>query len=199
MVPIIDRLDNRRTFLKSLESNPIGLSVGRILMRFCRLSYFPLLVVFITFLCTSPSEGETERGIKPAAETDSSVDLGTYHALIIGINSYSAWPPLKFAEQDARDIRQILINRYGFAPERITDLFGEDPRESMVSLLISDDLGVASEGDVLNCSALSNSQSTLDSMKLFGIIVVSSIISPLFIPFFFFFFFSFFSGLNFTT
>jgi hypothetical protein len=124
MVPIIDRLNNRRTFFKSFESGRIGPSACRILKRRWRLSYIFLLVVIFNFLCASPSAGEADRGVKPAEEAVSSLDFGTYHALIIGINEYSEWPPLKFAERDASDVRQILINRYGFAPERVTDLFG---------------------------------------------------------------------------
>jgi len=77
-------------------------------------------------------EGEGERGVAPAPQVSSAVEFGAYHALIIGINDYSLWPRLKFAEQDASDIRQILINRYGFASERVTFLSGAKATRSKI-------------------------------------------------------------------
>ncbi len=45
--------------------------------------------------------------------------LGKYFALIIGINQYSEWPPLKNAVHDAATLRDVLITRYAFLQENI--------------------------------------------------------------------------------
>jgi len=42
------------------------------------------------------------------------IDFGTYHALIIGNNSYRNLPELKTAVSDAEAISDLLQNRYGF-------------------------------------------------------------------------------------
>ncbi len=46
-------------------------------------------------------------------------ELGTYYALIVGINAYSEWPQLKNAVHDATVLRDTLIRRYGFSAENI--------------------------------------------------------------------------------
>ena len=51
--------------------------------------------------------------------------FGNYHAIVIGINNYDAkdWPDLLYAEQDARDLKKILSDSYGF---QVTAIFGSD-------------------------------------------------------------------------
>jgi hypothetical protein len=44
---------------------------------------------------------------------------GNYHALIIGINAYKEWRPLKTAVKDAQSLKKILIRRYGFAERNV--------------------------------------------------------------------------------
>jgi hypothetical protein len=38
--------------------------------------------------------------------------VGRQYAVIIGIDQYREWPPLKNAVADAREIRRILADRY---------------------------------------------------------------------------------------
>ena len=50
------------------------------------------------------------------------------HALIIGINKYPNLPKqlqLQFAEKDANDMRDMLVNNYGFDPSEVTVLTNE--------------------------------------------------------------------------
>jgi len=42
------------------------------------------------------------------------VAFGTYHALVIGNNTYAYWPSLNTPEQDARDVAAVLSRKYGF-------------------------------------------------------------------------------------
>jgi hypothetical protein len=83
-----------------------------------------LSILLLIPACDPQQESDTTRGVSTAEAPVVSADFGTYHALIIGINDYSNWPRLKFAEPDAKDIRQILIKRYGFASERVAFLSG---------------------------------------------------------------------------
>lgn len=41
-------------------------------------------------------------------------------AIVIGINDYAQWPKLQYAVNDAESVRQTLIERFGFAAERVT-------------------------------------------------------------------------------
>jgi peptidoglycan/xylan/chitin deacetylase (PgdA/CDA1 family)/Flp pilus assembly protein TadD len=42
------------------------------------------------------------------------------HALVIGINGYSAWPKLAHAVRDAQAVREALVTRFGFKPDNVT-------------------------------------------------------------------------------
>src|SRR5215813_6348282 len=42
------------------------------------------------------------------------IAFGTYHALVIGNNTYTYWPTLNTPEQDARDVAAVLSRKYGF-------------------------------------------------------------------------------------
>jgi hypothetical protein len=81
--------------------------------------------VFATILLFSvaippPGFSADDRGIKPSAVgLQQSHHLGNYHALIIGINTYKEWNPLKTAVKDARTLKEVLIQRYGFNKEKV--------------------------------------------------------------------------------
>lgn len=49
------------------------------------------------------------------------VDFGRYFALVIGNNEYKNFPALKTAVNDAREIAQVLENKYGFETKLITN------------------------------------------------------------------------------
>ncbi|MES2162955.1 MAG: polysaccharide deacetylase family protein [Pseudomonadota bacterium] len=57
------------------------------------------------------------------------------YAVVIGINDYQKWPKLQYAVQDARAIRDTLVNRFGFAGERVFTLSnGEATRNNILAL-----------------------------------------------------------------
>ena len=47
-------------------------------------------------------------------------------ALVIGINNYREWPRLDYAVDDAKSVREMLIDKYGFPASRITLLTDEE-------------------------------------------------------------------------
>jgi hypothetical protein len=57
---------------------------------------------------------------------------GQYWALIVGIDDYSGAPPLHTAVADATGIRQVLVDRYGFKPERVRMLLNADATRSRI-------------------------------------------------------------------
>lgn len=59
------------------------------------------------------SERQLKRNIKNL------VKKGTNYALVIGINSYDEWSPLKTAVNDAVGVSEMLIKRYGFFKENV--------------------------------------------------------------------------------
>ena len=64
--------------------------------------------------------------LAPAAEKPPEAVAGRYHALIIGNNEYLHLPKLKTAVRDARDVAQILKDRYGFQSALLVDAKRED-------------------------------------------------------------------------
>ena len=78
------------------------------------------------------SAQEPSRGGPGTQRTSPPTEFGTYHALIIGIDDYQHWPKLKFAEQDATDIRQILTSKYGFPEKNVVYLPGPQWTESQI-------------------------------------------------------------------
>ncbi|BCA54593.1 hypothetical protein W02_17330 [Nitrospira sp. KM1] len=52
--------------------------------------------------------------------------------MIIGINDYQSAPKLKTAVADASGIRQVLVDRYGFKPEKIKMLLNGDATRSRI-------------------------------------------------------------------
>ena len=55
------------------------------------------------------------------------------HALVIGINGYTAWPKLSHAVRDAQAMREALITRFGFRPDNVTLL--TDAQASRANIL----------------------------------------------------------------
>jgi peptidoglycan/xylan/chitin deacetylase (PgdA/CDA1 family)/uncharacterized caspase-like protein len=62
----------------------------------------------------------------PAAiETRPSTGYRDSWAVVVGIDEYQKWPKLSYAVRDAQAMRQTLIERFGFAAERVTLLTNE--------------------------------------------------------------------------
>jgi ankyrin repeat protein len=49
------------------------------------------------------------------------IDFGSYSALIIGNNNYQHLPPLKTAQNDAKNVAETLSNKYGFKVRLLLD------------------------------------------------------------------------------
>ena len=84
-----------------------------------RRSFIFFLFINIVFLAL-PALSSDRRGIKTSSGPGHSHYLGNYHGLIIGINAYEEWSPLKTAVNDAIKLKQVLIEKYGFKEDNVT-------------------------------------------------------------------------------
>ena len=62
-------------------------------------------------------------------------------AVVIGIDQYTKWPKLRYAVNDARGIKELLISKYSFKPENVFTLFDEQATRENILTLLGDKLG----------------------------------------------------------
>jgi hypothetical protein len=65
-------------------------------------------------LLPAPGGGAAASVTAPGKRTTSNVSLGRYHAVVIGNDSYGAYPKLASAANDARGMADVLSRKYGF-------------------------------------------------------------------------------------
>lgn len=88
------------------------------------------------------SEFTVSGGQKPPAEKVSiTTDYQNSWAIVIGINDYAKWPKLQYAVQDANAIRDTLINRLGFANDKVLTLSNAEATRNNILGLFHDKLG----------------------------------------------------------
>jgi peptidoglycan/xylan/chitin deacetylase (PgdA/CDA1 family)/uncharacterized caspase-like protein len=61
-------------------------------------------------------------------------------AVVIGIDAYRHWPRLSYAANDARGVRDLLLKKYGFKPERVTVLLNEQATRAKIMETLGDQL-----------------------------------------------------------
>jgi len=88
-----------------------------------------LVLAIVAAIGLWPSEEIAETA--PDVDELAGIDFGTYKALVIGNDDYAFMPDLETASHDARDVAQILEDRYGF---RINLLLNAD-RSTIVNAL----------------------------------------------------------------
>lgn len=76
-----------------------------------------------SFATWDGSEFTITKAGKPAPEKVAvSTGYADSYAVVIGINDYQKWPKLHYAVQDAKAIRDTLVNRFGFDSSRVFTL-----------------------------------------------------------------------------
>jgi peptidoglycan/xylan/chitin deacetylase (PgdA/CDA1 family)/uncharacterized caspase-like protein len=66
---------------------------------------------------------KTAKSTGPAPEKIAvSTGYGNSWAVVIGIDDYAKWPKLQYAVRDAQGVRETLVEKFGFAPERVFTL-----------------------------------------------------------------------------
>jgi peptidoglycan/xylan/chitin deacetylase (PgdA/CDA1 family)/uncharacterized caspase-like protein len=62
-------------------------------------------------------------------------------AVVIGINDYAKWPKLRYAVNDAEAVRDVLVQRFGFAPERVLTLKDGEATRNRILATFHDSFG----------------------------------------------------------
>ena len=95
------------------------------LMRIRRTAEFICLLLIFSIYVSSASAQSASRlddGSLAGQIAGDGVNLGTYHALLVGINAYQNTdfaPTLRSAVNDVNNLRQILIKHYGFESKNV--------------------------------------------------------------------------------
>lgn len=64
-------------------------------------------------------------------------------AIVIGIDDYAKWPKLQYAARDAQAVRETLIQKFGFAPERVVSLANREATRTGILAAFHDKLAHA--------------------------------------------------------
>jgi len=101
--------------------------------------YFIMLMFVVTFVCLaqdvpkdkpegqSPKDKDDDRGITPVGKDGRpAVERGDFWLVVIGINDYINVPKLTTAVNDAKEVRKVLLERYGFETNRLVELYDAD-------------------------------------------------------------------------
>ncbi|KQV52730.1 polysaccharide deacetylase [Pelomonas sp. Root1217] len=65
------------------------------------------------------------------------------HALVIGINQYTAWPKLSHAVRDAQAVRESLVTRFGFRADNVTLLSDAEATRANILKALNERFGDA--------------------------------------------------------
>jgi uncharacterized caspase-like protein/peptidoglycan/xylan/chitin deacetylase (PgdA/CDA1 family) len=61
-------------------------------------------------------------------------------AILVGVDNYPKWPHLQYAVRDAEGMGQLLVQKYGFAPERVITLKNEQATRTGILAAFHDKL-----------------------------------------------------------
>jgi hypothetical protein len=64
-------------------------------------------------------------------------------AIVVGVDNYPKWPHLQYAVRDAEGMGQLLVQKYGFAPERVITLKNEQATRTGILAAFHDKLAHA--------------------------------------------------------
>lgn len=97
-----------------------------------------LFTLLLTLVFSLPAYPDTERGVEIRSKADlshKSGKLGSYRALVIGINAYQdkKIPALKTAVNDAKEFADLLQTRYGFQVSLLLD--GQATKQAIMERL----------------------------------------------------------------
>jgi peptidoglycan/xylan/chitin deacetylase (PgdA/CDA1 family) len=62
-------------------------------------------------------------------------------AVIVGIDEYEKWTKLRYAVNDAKAVRDMLVNKYGFKPENVFSLHNAEATRNNILSVLGDTLG----------------------------------------------------------
>ena len=62
-------------------------------------------------------------------------------AVIVGIDDYEKWPKLRYAVNDAKAIRDVLIKKYDFKPDNVFSLHNAEATRNNILSVLGDTLG----------------------------------------------------------
>jgi peptidoglycan/xylan/chitin deacetylase (PgdA/CDA1 family)/uncharacterized caspase-like protein len=79
-----------------------------------------------TFKVSGPAAGAAQLPIPRAA----AAGYANSWAILVGIDNYQKWPRLQYAVRDAEGMGQLLVQKFGFAPERVITLKNEQATRS---------------------------------------------------------------------
>jgi uncharacterized caspase-like protein/peptidoglycan/xylan/chitin deacetylase (PgdA/CDA1 family) len=83
-----------------------------------------------------------ENAQAPAAERPTvTTGYGNSWAVVIGIDGYAKWPKLQYAVRDAQGVRQVLIEKFGFATDHVFALENGDATRNNILATFHDKLG----------------------------------------------------------
>jgi peptidoglycan/xylan/chitin deacetylase (PgdA/CDA1 family)/uncharacterized caspase-like protein len=81
--------------------------------------------------------------VEKTKQNNISSDYQNSWAIVIGINDYAKWPKLQYAVQDAKAIRETLVNRLGFSNDKVLTLSDGEATRNNILALFHDKLGHA--------------------------------------------------------
>ena len=87
----------------------------------------------IVFLIIPPLFADT-RGIEVQQAVADGTGWGDFFALIVGINDYQEWTPLQTAVKDARVLKEVLVDQYGFSEDRVVLLTDQEASRGRIVL-----------------------------------------------------------------
>jgi peptidoglycan/xylan/chitin deacetylase (PgdA/CDA1 family)/uncharacterized caspase-like protein len=70
-------------------------------------------------------------------------------AILVGIDNYQKWPKLQYAVRDAEGVGQMLVQKFGFAPERVITLKNEQATRNGILAAFHDRLAGHGNADGL--------------------------------------------------
>lgn len=79
----------------------------------------------------------------PAEKTAIATGYGDSWAVVIGIDEYEKWPKLQYAVRDAQAIKEILVKKFGFAPERVFTVKNSAATRAGILTIFQDQLSAA--------------------------------------------------------
>jgi len=84
-----------------------------------------------TRLLDTTFQSARQKNVVPGAKTIAPINLGQYHALVIGIQNYRHLTKLESARQDVVAVAEVLKERYGF---KVRTLFDATRRQILMAL-----------------------------------------------------------------